>query len=85
MLTLAKAMLEETEFSRFISGIEAGRCPAVISGLSEIHRAHAAAAIRATTMRPIAVICADEDEATRLALDISSLTTEQASTLTIKE
>ena len=85
MLTLSKALLDEPDFARLISGIDAGKCPAVISGLSEIHRAHAAAAIRTVTMRPVAVICPDEDEAQRLADDIASLTSEQVLTLTARE
>ena len=85
MITLAKALSDEPEFRRLIAGIEAGACPAVLSGLSEIHRAHAAAAIRATTLRPIAVVCADEDEAARLARDIAALTMEQAMTLVVRE
>jgi len=85
MLSLTKSLLGEPEFNRLLAGIEAGSCPAVISGFSEIHRAHAAAAIRAATMRPIAVICAAEDEAARLSQDIAALTMEQALTLNMRE
>ena len=85
MLTLTKSLFEEPEFRRLIAGIEAGACPAVVSGLSEIHRAHAIAAIRALTMRPVAVLCADEDEAVRLARDVSALTMEQALNLGARE
>ena len=85
MLSLTKSLLDEPEFRRLIAGIDAGACPAVISGLSEIHRAHVAAAVRTATMRPVAVICADEDEAVRLARDISALTMEQAFTLGVRE
>ena len=85
MLTLAKSLLEEPEVKRLIAGIEAGACPAVIHGLSEIHRAHIAAAIRAKTMRPIVVICAAEDECARLAQDIGALTMEQAYALNVRE
>ena len=85
MLSLTKSLLVEPEFRRVIAGIEAGTCPAVISGLSEIHRAHAAATIRAATMRPVVVICAAEDEAARLAQDIAALTMEQALTLNVRE
>ena len=85
MLALTKSLLGEPEFRRLVAGIEAGACPAVISGLSEIHRAHAAAALRAATMQPVAVICAAEDEAARLAQDISALTMEQAYTLNVRE
>ena len=85
MLALTKSLLGEPEFKRLIAGIDAGECPAVISGLSEIHRTHVAAAIRAATMRPVAVICAAEDEAARMAQDIAALTMEQTHTLNVRE
>ena len=85
MLTLAKSLLEEPDLKRLISGIEAGACPVVISGLSEIHRAHVAAAIRAETMRPIAVICNAEDECDRLSRDIGSLTMENPIAIGLRE
>ena len=85
MLSLSKALLGETEIRRLVSSIDAGGCPAVVSGLSEIHRSHLAAAVRAATMRPVAVICAAEDEAARLSLDIASLTMEQSLVLNVRE
>ena len=85
MLPLTRALLDEPDFKRLITGIDAGACPAVVSGLAEIHRAHAAAAVRTATMRPVAVICADDDEAARLARDISALTMEQALTFGARE
>ena len=85
MLSLAKSILEEPEFKKLLASIEDGGCPAVMSGLSEIHRAQTAAAIRASTMRPIAVICSADDEVARLAFDISSLTTEQAHAICARE
>ena len=85
MLPLTKSLLEEPEFRRLVAGIDAGTCPAVISGLSEIHRAHAAAAVRTATMRPIVVICADDDESVRLARDVAAMTTEQTLTLGMRE
>ena len=85
MLPLTKVLMDEPEFKRLIVGIEAGAFPAVISGLSEIHRAHAAAAVRAATMRPLVVVCADEEETVRLARDIAVLTMEQTQTLTARE
>ena len=85
MLKIAKSILEEPDVKRLVGGIDAGVCPAVISGLSEIHRAHLAAAVRAETMRPITLICADDDEAVRLARDITALTMEQAYSLSVRE
>ena len=76
MLSLTKHLLNEPDFSRLIASIEGGGCPAVISGLSGVHRAHAAAAIRTETKMPLVVFCGDEREAQRLASDISALTTE---------
>ena len=85
MLSITKSLLEEPEVKQLIAGIENGSCPSVISGLSEIHRAHVAATIRTSTMRPVAVICSAEDEADRLAQDISALTMEHAITLNTRE
>ncbi|MCL2819681.1 MAG: transcription-repair coupling factor [Oscillospiraceae bacterium] len=85
MLSLTKSLLEDSVFKQLLASIDAGTCPVVLSGLSEIHRAHASAAIRASTMRPIVVICSAEDEARRLAQDISALTMEQALTLCARE
>jgi len=85
MLSLTKTLLEEPKIKQLISGISEGACPAVISGLSEIHRAHIVAAIRASTMRPVAVICSAEDEAARLSQDISALTMEQSVALNVRE
>ncbi|MCL2392675.1 MAG: transcription-repair coupling factor [Oscillospiraceae bacterium] len=85
MLSITKSLLEEPEIKRLIGGIAAGTCPAVISGLSEIHRAHVIAAIRSATMRPVAVVCSAEDEAGRLAQDISALTMEQSVALNMRE
>ena len=85
MLSLTKSLLEDPDFKRLANGIDSGLCPAVISGLSDIHRVHAAAAIRASTMRPIVVICSSEDEVKKFSRDISSLTLEPAHTLCARE
>jgi len=85
MLNLTKALIDDPQFKKLLASIDGGSCPVILSGLSEIHRAHAAAAIRASTMRPIVVICSAEDEAARLAQDISSLSMEQAFTLNARE
>ena len=85
MLSLAKSLLEDRGFKKLIDCIEAGTCPAVLSGFSDIHRAHAAAAIRVATMRPVVVICSSDDEADRLAKDVAALTMEQALCLNVRE
>ena len=85
MLSLTKSLLEDSDFKRLVACIGTGECPVVLSGLSEIHRAHAAAAIRAATMKPIVVICSAEDEASRLAQDVAALTMEHAAILNVRE
>jgi len=85
MLSLAKSLLEHKPFKKLISGFDSGTFPAVISGLSDIHRAHVAAAIRTQTMRPVVVVCSSDDEADRLARDIAALTMEQAFILNARE
>jgi len=85
MISLTKSLLEESNFKKLIACIESGECPVVLSGLSEIHRAHAAATVRAATMRPIVVVCSAEDEASRLSQDIAALTMEQSLTLNVRE
>jgi len=85
MLSLAKSLMENRGFKKLVEGIGAGFCPAVISGLSDIHRAHVAAAVRVTTMRPVVVICSSDDETERLSRDITALTMEQAYSLVVRE
>ena len=62
------------ELRELAEAVEAGRCPASVSGLSPVHRAMAAAALRQTMQRPIVVLCADEGEANRMAADLRTLT-----------
>ncbi len=73
------------EFRKLLSAIDGGGCPAVLSGLSPIHRAHVAAALRQTTQRPVVLVCADEREGERLCSDLRAFTGEQALMLTSRE
>ncbi len=73
------------EFQKLLAAIDDGGCPAAVSGLSPIHRAHFAAAIRQETGRPVVLVCADEREGERLRSDLSAFTDEQALTLTARE
>lgn len=70
------------EFTQLLGAIEAGRCPAAVSGLSAVHRAHFAAAIREQTGRAVVVVCADEGEGERMAQDLTSLTGTRVPVLT---
>ncbi|MGM9521007.1 MAG: transcription-repair coupling factor [Oscillospiraceae bacterium] len=74
MEILTKAIAREENFERVLSAIDAGRCPALLSGTGALPRAHAAAAIYEITGRPVVAICADEGEAGRLASDAAGFT-----------
>ena len=61
------------EVQELRESIDAGRCPVAVSGLSGVHRAIVAAALRGEVQRPILMLCADESEAKRMAADLSAL------------
>jgi transcription-repair coupling factor (superfamily II helicase) len=73
MIALTRALKQEKDFTELLSRIDYGGCPLVYSGLGSIHKAHAAAAVRRLTGRPVIVICPDELEAERMRGDIDSL------------
>ena len=73
------------EFPRLLAAIDSGGCPAALSGLSAIHRAHFAAGIRQQTGRPVVLLCADEGESARLAEDLGAFTGEPVRRLSARE
>ena len=85
MLALSKALLNENDFAELLSRIDGGGCPAVLSGIGSIHKAHVAAAIRHETNRPVVIVCSDEIEAKRMAGNVHSLAREPALLLTGRE
>ena len=64
---------------------ESGGLPALVSGLSAVHRAHLAAALRAETGRPIFVICPDDTAAESMAADLAALLGEETVTLGMRD
>ncbi len=74
MNPLSQAVGALPELRELQGVIEAGRCPASVSGLSPVHRAMAVAALRQSMQRPFVVLCADEGEARRMAIDLQTLT-----------
>ncbi len=84
MKLLASMLQSLPEFGRLTAAIEAGACPAAVSGLAAVHRAHFAAGLRLGG-RPVVVVCADELEGRRLAEDLSALAGEEAPLLTARE
>ncbi len=74
MEILTKSIVNEEPVRRVLTAIDAGRCPALLSGAGALPRAHAAAAVYLETGRPMLVLCADEGEAGRMAQDLRAFT-----------
>ena len=70
---LSQAIASLPELRELAEAVEAGRCPVSVSGLSHVHRAMAAAALYQSMQRPLVMLCADEGDAQRMALDLRSL------------
>ena len=81
MTQLLQALARLPELRELRETLEAGGGPCAVTGLSPVHRAMAAAALRCATGRPLAVLCADEGEARRMALDLAALTGEACALL----
>lgn len=65
--------------------VESGNLPALISGLSPIHRVNLAAAIADKRKEPLVVICADESTAESFAADLSIMLGEETKILGMRE
>ncbi|MCC8122914.1 MAG: transcription-repair coupling factor [Oscillospiraceae bacterium] len=76
---------EIPEYFTLLAAVEQGACPAVLTGLSPVHRAYLAAYLYRETARPAVMICADEGEARALAQDLTALTGEPVATLFARE
>ncbi|MEG0322214.1 MAG: hypothetical protein RR606_08495 [Oscillospiraceae bacterium] len=73
------------EFRTLLTALDSGRCPAALSGLSPVHRAHFASCLHQETRRPMVLICADEDEADRLSADLFAFLGDPPLRLTARE
>ncbi len=62
------------DYPRLLAALNQGKSPLALSGLAAVHRAHLAAALHKDTGRPLVVVCADEGEARRAALDLAAFT-----------
>ena len=82
MKLLACALNDLPEFQQLLSAIDGGACPAAVSGLAAVHRAHFAAALGLVTGRPVVAVCADEGEAGRLARDMAAFAGAEVPVLT---
>ena len=70
MKLLACALNDLPEFRQLLTAIDGGACPAAVSGLAAVHRAHFAAALRQDTKRPLVLVCPDDAEARRAAGEV---------------
>ncbi len=85
MKLLLSALSAVPEFRSLLAALDGGACPAAVSGLSPVHRAHMSAAVREATGRPVAVLCADDAECRRMAADLRAFSGEEVFTLPARE
>ena len=85
MQKLNEALASLPEVRELLLSLDAGTSPIAVSGLSGVHRAQLAAAVRQKTQRALLVICADENEANRMAGDLHELLGEDVSLLFARE
>ncbi len=85
MKLLASIVNQIPEFQRLRQAIDSGASPVACSGLSPIHRAHFAAALRQAEQRPVVLVCSDERECERFCTDLAAFSDEQPVLLTARE
>ena len=61
------------EVASLTQRVEAGGCPAAVTGLQPVHRACVGAAVAHATGRPVLFVCGDEREAQTVAADLRTL------------
>ena len=71
---LLRELLQLNEVQELRHYIEQNECPVSVTGLSPVHRAQIAAALRTATNRPLLMLCSDEKEVARQAADLQLLT-----------
>ena len=85
MKLLTDILKQVPEFQGVLNAVDGGRCPAAVSGLSPVHRAHFAAGLHETTGRPLVMVCADEAEGEKLGEDLTALTGKAVILLSARE
>ena len=85
MEQLINQILTHKEAAALPSLLESGGLPALISGLSPVHRANLAAALRRTLDRPLFVVCADDTAAEAMARDLAAMLGEEITTLLMRD
>ncbi|MBR5094704.1 MAG: transcription-repair coupling factor, partial [Oscillospiraceae bacterium] len=85
MELLIKQILENKEAAALPSLLESGGLPALVSGLSAVHRANMAAALRLETGLPLVVLCPDDTAAENMARDLSAMLGREAAVLGMRD
>ena len=85
MKLLINEIFKNKEAAALPSLVESGGLPALVSGLSAVHRANLAAALRYETGRPLFVICPDDTAAENFAADLTTMLGEGCVTLGMRD
>ncbi len=85
MEILVNQILAHKETAALPSLLESGGLPALISGLSPVHRANLAAALKNRLGRPLFVVCPDDTAAEAMARDLSAMLAREAGTLLMRD
>ena len=85
MKELLKQILLNKEAAALPGLMESGGLPALISGLSAVHRANLAAALCDAADRPLFVICPDDTTAESFANDLSAMLDRESSLLCMRD
>ena len=74
MERLVEEIQKIPEVAELLCCAEKGDCPAAMTGLGPVHRAHVSAALLKKSGGALLVVCSDEGEARRAAADLESFT-----------
>ena len=85
MNILFEQIFENKEAAALPGALESGGLPALVSGLSAVHRANLAAALRHKTGAPLFVICPEDTAAENFANDLRSMLGEEVGTVGMRE
>jgi transcription-repair coupling factor (superfamily II helicase) len=85
MKLLINEIFKNKEAAALPSLVESGGLPALVSGLSAVHRANLAAALRCETGRPIFAVCPDDTAAENFAADLTTMLGEECGALGMRD
>ncbi len=85
MKKLVEQILMHKELTALPELLERGRLPALVSGLSAVHRANLAAALFLRLQRPMIVICPDDTSAENFARDLQSMLQREVPSIPLRE